>query len=267
MSWTDLNSIRAIKHIRDKYKIKIFVETGTFKGINAELHSQNFENVFSCDINQDYVNASQKRCAHLRNVLILNRNSPHFLRTLNPLERHLVYLDAHFYDTSLPQNQRFVVLDELKALKGKDCAVVIHDFDNGLGHITYDNIPLDLRLIEDNLFDVNPHFNLYTNELSSCNILRLIEKNIKELKLTLDRDLVDNLLYAWSEPRLTYRGILYALPSHLSKEEQRKLGLKEIYPTRKHLSQEDLGELDLQLLRSLQKMAQKLLSVPVIKIN
>ena len=148
---------------------------------------------------------------------------------MNTKERVLYYLDAHFYDENLPKGRgKFVVLKELKALKNrKNCIIVIHDFDNNLGHITYDKISLDLNLIKKDLFKVNPEFYLYTNELASCDILTTNSQDILSTGLPYNEDILDNLNYAWKEPRLTYRGILYALPFKLDKAEMNALGLRE----------------------------------------
>jgi hypothetical protein len=131
----------------------------------------------------------------------------------------MFYLDAHFYNPKLPKSKRFVVLDELKSLKGrKDAIIIIHDFDNGLGHCRYDGIRLGMNILKNPLKKVNPKFYLYTNRLESCDIMKPEETN--------DPVMQDNLNYAWSEPRLTYRGILYCLPKRLSKKELEVLGLR-----------------------------------------
>jgi len=229
MSWTDKQAVVVIKYLRDKYKVKTLVETGTFKGINAELHAKNFEYVFTCEKIKEYFLAATQRLRGYTNVYLCNKDSKLFLKQFNEMEEPVIfYLDAHFYDAKLPKSKRFAVLDELKSIKGrKDSIIVIHDFDNNLGHITYDGQPLNLELISKELFAVNPMFYLYTNELSSCNPVSLNYKDILDSGLNLDEETVDNINYAWTEPRLTYRGILYCLPTKLSNKEMKSLGLKQ----------------------------------------
>jgi len=209
MSWTDLQSIEHIKAIRDVFGIKFFAETGTCKGINIKYQAKNFKNVYSCELNNDYYNAAEIKNQSVFNCFIHHEDSSTFLKKFNPRrpEPIFFYLDAHFYNPEGKNNRkkRWVILNELKTLKGfNKCCIAIHDFDNGLGHITYDGESLNLELVKKDLFKVNPKFHLYTNELSSCRIKKLEEAE--------DMDELENLKYVWSKPEKTYRGILYALP-------------------------------------------------------
>jgi len=236
MSWTDKQIVNVMKYFRDKYKVKIFVETGTFKGLNVIEYAKHFEQVFSCEKNKKYFDIASNKIQDywLKNGFrfgtpnIYNEDSVEFLKwfrqyltDIKNKDTIIIYLDAHFYDKNRPSGKgKFVVLDELKALRGfKNCIIAIHDFDNNLGHITYDEIPLDMKLVKKDLLNVNPNFKFYTNTLTSCNPLTIAEVT--------DKDAKDNLIYAWSLPRLTYRGILYALPTKLTKEEINGLKLRE----------------------------------------
>ena len=189
-------------------------------GINAELHSKNFQTVLTCEKNEDYYKQANKRLRKCKNIVTYNNDSEDFLNFIFDSfylqnEVPIIYLDAHFYDKSLPKKDRFQVLKELRALEGKECILIIHDFDNNLGHITYDNISLNMDLLKEDLLKVNPNFMFYTNELSSCDILKLSE--------TKDKDMIKNLEYVWSKPEKTYRGILYCLPKKVKIK-----GLREI---------------------------------------
>lgn len=208
MSWTDLESIEHIKKLRDKFKIKAFIETGTHMGINALLHRKNFDIVFTVENNLESYERMSPILSRHKNIYTYLDESKYFLANIVPQKKETVffYLDAHFYDPKL--KQKFVVLDELDALKGfKNCVIAIHDFDNGLGHITYDGQPLNLDLMRKKLLKVNPKFKFYTNELSSCRIKKLEEAE--------SWDEFDNLKYVWSKPEKTYRGILYAVPKEV----------------------------------------------------
>jgi hypothetical protein len=233
MSWTDKKAIETIKFLRDKYKVKTFIETGAFKGINAELHSNNFENVYTCEKIKEYYDASLERLKEYSNVKLYNLTSKEFLicSTIPPFpkEPFIFYLDAHFYEKGCKTNrERFVVLDELKSLEGRTKSIIIiHDFKNGLGGITYDGIDLDMKLLRKPLLRVNPKFNFYTNNIEGCNPVTQNYSDIVNCGLNLDDETLDNINYAWTCPRLTYRGILYALPSKLTKEEMKKLGLRK----------------------------------------
>ncbi len=229
MSWTDNKAISVIKYIRDKYKITSFIETGTYVGVNSQLQSKNFEWVYTVEKIKEYYVKASKRLDKYDNVLQGLGDSILALKYYKGFIDSMIYLDAHFYDPKMPKGKgKFVILDELKSLKGYKGPIVIHDFDNGLGHIVYDQISLDMNLLRSSLKRVNPKFHYYTNELSSCDIVKPNRISIKEAGLPFDKEVIGNLKYAWKEARLTYRGLLYALPSKLSKIELKKLGLREI---------------------------------------
>ncbi|MCH7534198.1 MAG: hypothetical protein IH948_00330 [Bacteroidetes bacterium] len=223
MSWTDKASVEHIKQLRDIFKVKTFIETGTFKGINAKLHSNNFNEVLSVERIKKYYDIAKQRLK-IENVHLFNMDSAEFLKDfVNRYKREnrndyvIIYLDAHFYDfTEQSGLSQFTILNELRALKDfKNCIIVIHDFDNNLGHITYDDISLNFDLLKNDLKKINS-FNYYTNELNSCDIVTKQEVIDGELDgLEPDMDTLGNLDYTWSSPRLTYRGFLYCVPSEV----------------------------------------------------
>ena len=108
----------------------------------------------------------------------------------------------------------------------KDSIIIIHDFDNNLGHITYDGIKLDMKLVEKKLKSINKNFYFYTNRLESVDLVPPNAVEMKEAGLEVDFDTLDNLNYAASTPRLSYRGLLYCLPTKLSNKELNNLGLR-----------------------------------------
>jgi hypothetical protein len=223
MCWLDKKSIKQILSIRDLFSISTFVETGAFKGVNARFHSQNFSTVLTCDISDEYLTEARNRLKGCANVVIYKQSSPDFLRSFiqkyqddGRKDTVFIYLDAHFYDPSLPPDEKWVVINELKALEGfKNCVICIHDFDcEGLGHCRYDGEPLSWLLIRDYIMKVNPDFHYYTNAKESCEIYD--EKTIRGVPgILMDEVTIDNIRYAHSEERLTYRGILYASPGKL----------------------------------------------------
>jgi hypothetical protein len=234
MSWTDKRAIETIKQLRDYYEVTDFVETGTFMGINARLQANNFDFVFTCEKVPEYHRKALDRLVGFENVTLRLMDSPEFLskyiKEYKDQEREdtpIFYLDAHFYDPKMPKGKgKFVVLKELQALKGfNNSIVIIHDFDNGLGHCNYDGIRLDMDLVREDIKKVNPNFNYYTNRLESCDIYT--PETILDSGMEIDFETMDNIRYANKEPRLKFRGILYALPSKLSDEHKESLGLRE----------------------------------------
>src|SRR3989338_1582117 len=134
MSWLDKTAVEQILKLIDRFNISAFLETGTFKGINAKFQAQNFKEVLTCEISDDYLKAARERLKDNKNVRIFKQSSPDFLLAF--IEEYkkkkrkdivFVYLDAHFYDPSLPPEEKWVVVNELRALKGfKNCVICIH---------------------------------------------------------------------------------------------------------------------------------------------
>ncbi|MEK6883693.1 MAG: hypothetical protein AABY22_28960, partial [Nanoarchaeota archaeon] len=100
MSWTDKQSIRVIIALRDKYSVIHFVETGSFKGVNAQFHSENFEQVISCEKVKEYYQEANKILRGYSNVKIYHMDSKEFLQRWrkDKKENTILFLDAHFYD-------------------------------------------------------------------------------------------------------------------------------------------------------------------------
>ena len=221
MSWTDKKSLENIKHLRDDFFVPTFIETGTFKGVNARVQSYNFQWVFTCEVVKEYyLHAVNNRLKNINNVMLVLMSSPKFLTFFENFFRRTIiyYLDAHFYDPKLPIEKRFVIQEELKTLKDNyNCIIIIHDFDNGeLGCIEYDNIKMGMNVVGDLLFDVNPNFHFYTNSKSDCDIVTLDDvANHVIPGVENDEDIIDNINYAWTKPEKTYRGMLYCTPKKL----------------------------------------------------
>lgn len=213
MSWTDRESIRTMCKLRDTFGIKEFIETGTYRGLNAETHASNFQYIGTCEVNHEYFKIAQKRLKDYLNVFPIFMDSSRYLKYWqNTKDTLLFYLDAHFFvEGSKTNEERFVVLKELKSLENRTNSIIaIHDFDNNeFGHITYDGISLDLPLLKDSLLKVNPNFSFYTN--TECDIMKVSEAK--------DADMLDNLRYAWSKPDKGKRGILYCLPEEINPNE------------------------------------------------
>lgn len=227
MSWLDKVSIEQILKLRDRFKVRTFVETGTFKGVNAKFQAQHFKEVLTCDISDEYLKSASQRLKDEKNVKIYKQSSPDFLRAFikeyysqKRKDIVFIYLDAHFYDLSLPPDEKWVVVNELKALKNfKNCIICIHDFDcEGLGHCCYDGEHLGWPLVGRYVKVINPNFFFYTNAKELCNIYN--EKTIYNIKgIVLDEVTLDNIRYANSCEEKTYRGILYCVPQELDLNE------------------------------------------------
>ena len=223
MCWVDKKSLEQMLLLRDKYEISDFVETGSFRGVNVRYHSFHWKNVFSCDINDDYLLIAREYNKDRKNVIIEKQSSSSFLTSYvkeykDNRRNDIVFffLDAHFYDLELPATEKWVVLNELKALKDfKNCVICIHDFDcSGLGHCCYDGRPLSFPLVFNSLKDVNNDFYYYVNDRKTCDIHT--ENTIHETKeLIINDSVLDTISNTNSCDRLRYRGILYCTPTEL----------------------------------------------------
>jgi len=106
MSWTDKASIRIISEIKEYFKVKTLVETGTHKGINAKLQSNYFDKVVTVEKIKSYFDVASKKLELYSNVFIYNESSEKFLKEFvknyEGNEYVIIYLDAHFYNVFLP---------------------------------------------------------------------------------------------------------------------------------------------------------------------
>jgi hypothetical protein len=223
MSWTDKKSIEQMLKLRDQYSISTFVETGCFRGVNSRLHSFYWENVLSCDIFDEYLDIARRYNYDRNNVSISKQDSSIFLRsfvsnyfTSKRTDIIFFYLDAHFYDPSLPYNIKWAVVNELKSLYGfTNCVICIHDFNcSNLGHCCYGGEPLGFPLVLPHLRRINPNFYYYINYKESCDIHN--EDTIKNVKeLVIDEAILDTMRFVNSSDLKKYRGILYCTPTEI----------------------------------------------------
>ncbi len=221
MCWLDKKSLEQMLKLKDEYNISTFIETGVFRGVNIRYHSFHWEKVMSCDILDEYISIAKDYNKDRDNVSIEKMSSPNFLRKFikkyNEQGRDdyvFLFLDAHFYDPALSPEEKWVVVNEIKALEGFNKAIIcLHDFDcSGLGHCCYDDQPLGFPLVLADLSKVNPNFYYYVNNKENCEIHD--EKSIYDVpELIVNEEVLDNIRYANSCDRLRYRGMLYCTPT------------------------------------------------------
>lgn len=223
MSWSDVTALEQIKKLRDVFGVKLFIETGTFKGVNAAVHANNFEYVVTVEKDEKYFAMAVSKLRFFSNTTVFRSDSASFLSSpkfngfLSKYGQAIIYLDAHFYNPELPPEQRWVILQELEALSNtRNVIIVIHDFDNGLGHLEYDKQSMNFEFLQRALKRINPNFHYYTNTKETCDIITKERVASGEVpNLVLDDSTADNLDYAWSNESKTYRGILYCVPEAL----------------------------------------------------
>jgi len=223
MSWHDKMSIKQMLKIRDDFSISTFAETGTYVGINARFHANNFKHVLSCESSLEYFLIAADKTIGLINVRLYCMDSSIFLkRFIEEYKKNdrsdivFFYLDAHFYDPKLPKEDRWVVVNELKALRDfHNCIICIHDFGcQGLGHLVYDGENLDFNLVGPHLKEVNPNFNYYTNTKEWIDI-HTAESIVDVVGMESDDDTLECIRFAHTSETKRDRGILYCTPREL----------------------------------------------------
>jgi len=137
-----------IHHFVTKYKLDVFVETGTFIGSGiACARYFPFTEIYSCDISTKLAEDARQMFAVDERVKISTSHSPDFLETLLPkLENNkvLFWLDSHFpdrYDDTveidsleklIPLKKELEIIRKYR--KGNDDVIIIDDarvYDDG----------------------------------------------------------------------------------------------------------------------------------------
>lgn len=89
---------RQILQIALDYDIKIFVETGSYKGETCAYLSPHFDRLFTVEVQPELASLAQLRLEKCKNVVTAVGDSVAFLEGLCPRLEHptLFWLDAHF---------------------------------------------------------------------------------------------------------------------------------------------------------------------------
>ena len=133
--------------IRDKYGIKSVIETGTFYADTTKWLSDNFNKVYTCEVNKEYFQVGQEQLAGRTNVVSCLQDSRDFLiEALKQAEGPvLMFLDAHWGENPLLREI------EIIGQSGRNPIVAIHDFQvpgRSFGYDTYPGIVYNWDYIE-----------------------------------------------------------------------------------------------------------------------
>lgn len=120
--------IEYVRRFAEAYDIKIFIETGTAGGASIKAASEVFEVCHSIEISKrpmDYIDFPE-------NVIIHMGDSGSLLKDIaKPYkgQRICFWLDAHWSENyEAPEDvQECPLLDEITAIKGHDCLILIDD--------------------------------------------------------------------------------------------------------------------------------------------
>lgn len=172
---TDKFLLQELLNLRDKFNIKYFFETGSWKGYSSDIASKYFEKVFTCEVDKSLFEEAVKNNSNNSNVSLFLGNSPVVLRSIvtNQHQDSIFFLDAHWYGY-LPLN------DELEIIRqtGIKPVIVIHDFftpiENGkskFGYDKYGDVVVGFELVKDKINEIYDgkfkHYCLEESEINS----------------------------------------------------------------------------------------------------
>ena len=134
---------KEILRLRDKYGIKTAVETGSCLFSTTKFLGDNFEKVFTIELNKKFYDEWKWRVENNSNVFAFNGDSPFLLSNIilnNCNNKTLIFLDAHWGNDCPLQNELTVIAE-----RGIKPVIAIHDFvvpgKNEFGFDTYNGQP------------------------------------------------------------------------------------------------------------------------------
>lgn len=136
---------REFLNLKEKYKINVAVETGSCLYSSTSWFADNFDRVYTVEINQEFARHGVHKVSHKSNVHVFIADSVNWLASvlpnhIKPEDQCIYFLDAHWGD-------HCPLIDEilnLSCISQKPPVIVIHDFytgDESLGYDTYKNQP------------------------------------------------------------------------------------------------------------------------------
>ncbi|MET0463418.1 MAG: hypothetical protein ABW007_09690 [Chitinophagaceae bacterium] len=114
--------------LRDRFALNTAIETGTCLGSTTRFLAQQFQKVFSIEINPAYLEIARTRIGDLQNVETIPGASELVLDEIirvkiSPTDRLLFFLDAH-WDAHCPLRDELRIIAEHKLQP----VIAIHDF-------------------------------------------------------------------------------------------------------------------------------------------
>jgi len=108
-----------LAHLRRKFRLHFFVETGTGGAQSTELAACCFDRVFTCEIDETALRNAQQRLAAYHNIQFYPLHGPDFIAKVRPMvsQPAMWWLDAHWCGGP-KRFQECCLLDELRAIQG-----------------------------------------------------------------------------------------------------------------------------------------------------
>jgi hypothetical protein len=134
-----------IRKYKEKYRITTFIETGTYLGEMIYAQKNNFNQIYSIEIQPVLFKAAQKRFKKYAHITLLNGDSGEVLFKLIPKinERALFWLDGHYSGgITGKSNLNSPIINELKAIfmNNNDHVIIIDDAHCFTGEDDYPSI-------------------------------------------------------------------------------------------------------------------------------
>ena len=138
--------------LKHRFELTTAVETGTCLGSTTIFLSNNFEKVYTIEINEAYLNIAQQKFISHKNIEVFKGDSATILAyQLNKISNRTIYfLDAHWHE-------KCPLKEELAAISnaGLRPVITIHDFfvpgEVGLGCDSYNGQPFTIEWIKSSL--------------------------------------------------------------------------------------------------------------------
>lgn len=88
----------ALRHLAKVHRLRVFVETGTYRGDTIEAVKDLFDRVYSIELNEEYYVAARKRFNTDAHIELIHGDSGQELARLKPklTEPTLFWLDGHY---------------------------------------------------------------------------------------------------------------------------------------------------------------------------
>jgi hypothetical protein len=131
--------------LKEKYNINVAIETGSCLYSSTTWIADNFDKVYTVEINREYAQHGVHKISHRSNVHLFIDDSVNWMKNILPnhinnQDQCIYFLDAHWGD-------HCPLLEEIQLISNisqKPPIIVIHDFytgDPNLGYDTYKNQP------------------------------------------------------------------------------------------------------------------------------
>ncbi len=94
----DMVKCNTVKEYADKFKLRTFVETGTFLGQMIDETRENFDEIISIELDKDLFERAKNKFSGVKNITILQGDSGELLpKCIKEINRPILFwLDAHY---------------------------------------------------------------------------------------------------------------------------------------------------------------------------